>query len=633
MSLAWYLKRIRTFSVPEVLYRMSQQMRLRVLDRFAFCKRRKFVSAERKSEIIENSEAHRPYPIFGCSVDIEKTLDWHLDVSSGSRFPLVFAHKIDIRSDEFGSAKYVWEVNRLQFLVPLSLRYQETRDVRYLDLVLFHIDNWIRGNPYLCGVNWYSNIEVNIRLINWAYCWKILDIPKLRSENAAVDSFVRNVWMPSIREHVEYSHRHPSKYSSANNHLISEYAGQFIACCTWKDLSHSEKRLAYARRGLEREILLQNSPEGVNREEAAEYIQFVNDFFLIAAIFGKNADREFSQAYLSRLHKMAHYLNNLVDMCGNYPMYGDGDDGFVLRLNLAGRFNNFLSLLSSFAAFFDDASLKRSDANWDEKCELLLGEGFRERFLALPCDGDIANLKICADGHFVFRKRKDDKEVFLYFDAAPLGYLGIAAHGHADALSFMLHVDGRPIFADSGTFTYHTQREWRAYFAGTLAHNTARIDGVDQATLAGPTMWLNHYRCKILKKENSCISAEHDGYKKLGVLHRRTVRFDEERESFEILDEFLSENPFTLELPFHLHPDVAVKRDGNGFALKVPGIRLVRWIPDEEFSYREVHGEMEPILGWYSEHFGEKVPTTVLYAQKRCKGNCSFTTKIQVMER
>jgi hypothetical protein len=44
-------------------------------------------------------------------------------------------------------------------------------------------------------------------------------------------------------------------------------------------------------------------------------------------------------------------------------------------------------------------------------------------------------------------------------DAAPLGFLSIAAHGHADALSFILHVDGSPILVDPGMFTYHTHKE------------------------------------------------------------------------------------------------------------------------------------------------------------------------------
>ena len=86
----------------------------------------------------------------------------------------------------------------------------------------------------------------------------------------------------------------------------------------------------------------------------------------------------------------------------------------------------------------------------------------------------------------------------MHFDAAPLGYLSIAAHGHADALSFILHVDGQPVFIDSGTYTYHTEPEWRQYFIGTLAHNTIRINQKDQAVNGGPTLWTKHYKTSII---------------------------------------------------------------------------------------------------------------------------------------
>ncbi len=34
------------------------------------------------------------------------------------------------------------------------------------------ISSWTAQNPYLTGINWYSNIEANIRLINWFLTWK-----------------------------------------------------------------------------------------------------------------------------------------------------------------------------------------------------------------------------------------------------------------------------------------------------------------------------------------------------------------------------------------------------------------------------------------------------------------------------
>ena len=271
MSLSWYLKRLRTFSAGEVFFRVRQRVRTHILDNLRQDGSGTQLSIP-DSEIVKNPDAHCYYPVFDQKLDIFKEIDWHLDLSTGKRFPQTFAHKIDIRSDRYGSAKHVWEVNRMQFLLYLAGLYKSGGDLKHLVLFCHHLGMWRNANPYMVGVNWYSNIEVNLRLICWAFCWQLLDIDSLRKENSAIEEFVTEAWWPMICEHAEYSYRHPSLCSSANNHLISEYAGLFVAACVW-NIPHRNARLKYAKAGLEREILKQNTAEGVNREEAAEYIR------------------------------------------------------------------------------------------------------------------------------------------------------------------------------------------------------------------------------------------------------------------------------------------------------------------------------------------------------------------------
>lgn len=644
MSISWYIQRIKTFSPKEVVYRVRQRVRTHVLDKSLLKK----TSGKSQpldlphSRIIADAEKHLMYPIFETAVDIYKPIDWHLDLSSQRRFPMSFAHKINIRSDEFGSAKHVWEVNRLLFLTRIAVMYKESQDKDLLDLFVYHVTSWKNENPYLLGVNWYSNIEVNIRLINWAYCWKLLDAENLQKNDSAFAQFVRDVWMPLIFDHGDYSFKHPSLYSSANNHLISEYAGLFITACCW-EIPNREARLQYAQAGLEREILLQNSPDGVNREEAAEYIQFIDDFFLLAAVAGDQTGHPFSEQYCGRLHQMANYLNAMLDVNYNYPMYGDGDDGFLLRPDAGGHFNNFRSLLTSFATFFNDANLKRLDATWDEKNQLIFGDRGRKAFDNLEACGDNPdkNAFFKESGHYIFRKVSTDseskeggnrKETYLHFDAAPLGFLSIAAHGHADALSIILHVDGFPVMVDSGTFTYHTHKEWRKYFMGTISHNTVRVNGMNQATQAGPTMWLNHFKSKTLQVEADSVFATHNGYDKIGVTPSRVVAFNRAGEEFMIKDTLKSDVAFQAELPFHFHPEAEIQEVSKGvFVVSVAGARKVEITTDRSLDYRIACGEKNPMLGWYSDHFGEKVPCKILYASKECRGSSSFETKVKVL--
>ena len=89
-------------------------------------------------------------------------------------------------------------------------------------------------------------------------------------------------------------------------------------------------------------------------------------------------------------------------------------------------------------------------------------------------------------GYYILGDRLDEAdETKLIMDAGPLGFLSIAAHGHADCLSLLLSVSGKELLVDPGTYCYHTEREWRDYFRGTAAHNTVRVDGIDQSQIAG----------------------------------------------------------------------------------------------------------------------------------------------------
>ena len=261
--------------------------------------------------------------------------------------------------------------------------------------------------------------------------------------------------------------------------------------------------------------------------------------------------------------------------------------------------------------YFNDASFKRTDVVWDEKNELLFGRDGRVKFVSLPTVAAGFTLDrnrfFSESGHYIFRSIKGIAvsgfhETYLHFDAAPLGFLSIAAHAHADALSFILHVDGRPVIVDPGTFTYHTHKDLRAYFVSTLAHNTVCVNAKNQATQAGPTLWLNHYKTKVISCDESSgeVTATHNGYASDGVSHTRKIQFNRDENEFVIVDALRCEKAATVEIPFHLHPEATVRLDGSMAAVDVPGARCVESVLDEKLSYKVCDD------GWYSEHFGGK---------------------------
>ncbi|MEK6481255.1 alginate lyase family protein [Catalinimonas sp. 4WD22] len=647
MSLSWYYYRLRTMSLPEVVFRAQQ---------FYQKKKEKKQPSERlptQKNLLQLPERVLPIhkveikndkqeiEIFGQHFPYDTSIDWHLDISSGKRFPMSFSKDINIRTEEFGSAKHVWEVNRLQFLTLIALQYRESKEEKYLQQFLDLTKSWIASNPYLKGVNWYSNIEVNIRLIVWFFCWEILDVNQLVEKNSDFKSFVEDEWLPCIYLHMRYSFQNPSKYSSANNHLISEHAGLFIASCFWI-FEESDKWRAHAQVGLEQEIILQHSKNGVNKEEAAEYIQFITDFFLIPYVVGERCGFSFSERYRERLESICEYIFQMMDLRGNLVYYGDEDDGKVVILDAAPNFDNFKSILTSGVILFDKPQWKCQDNDFDTKNAILLGEEGRKKYEQISPISVNSNSKFyISEGHFILRKqeRKENKEVFVHFDAAPLGFLSIAAHGHSDALSFVLHVDGYPIITDSGTYTYHTEAEWRKYFLSALAHNTIRIDQVDQAMSAGPTMWLNHYQTKVLAQESNAhidmVNASHDGYKKMGVVHKRKLQLNKDVEELEITDELVVKNKKShiVEMPLHLHPSVEIEKKGtHQVLLKHKNARTVELNIPEVMSVEIVKGSTDPILGWYSPSFQIKEPTTVVYCKCDISSTTEFSTLIKVLD-
>jgi hypothetical protein len=590
---------------------------------------------------IKNTILH-PYTlkIFGSDFNYDKPqeINWQKDYLSGEVFLPAFYRKIKILGTPGPSAKCVWEINRLQFLVTICMNFKITKSKSDLDLFIQINKSWSLQNPFLTGINWYSNIEINLRLITWFLCWEILDTDNLISGENNFKEFVENDWLPLIKLHCIYSYENPSKYSSANNHLISEYAGLFIASTKW-EFKESEKWLRYAQDGLEKEIINQHSQEGINKEEAAEYIQFITDFFLMSFIVGEKSNKPFSDRYKQQLFNIFFYIYNFLDYNGNFPKYGDEDDGKCFIIDSDEKFNNFNSLLTSGAIIFNDQVLKSKSNGFDLKNHILFGDKGKMMYDSIPVKSKIESSKFYKDeGHFIFRKKENDNEIFLHFDAAPLGFLSIAAHGHADALSFILHVDGQPVFIDSGTYTYHTEPEWRNYFIGTLAHNTIRINEKDQAVNGGPTLWIKHYETSIidmlLSNGIDRIKATHNGYIKENAQHIREIVFDKLKNEFQIHDTITirKNRKVLVEIPFHIHPEAIISQTStNSYLISNNTTRKIEFNVDEKLVPVMINGQMKPqILGWYSDSFMKKEATNVIYCKTQIECTTTFKFVIKI---
>ena len=167
----FFINRFKSLSFAEIPYRVKQLISKK-LERLNLFKSPKWDAVYKSIHILEPSEDILKYPVsdfivFGKKFNYTAEIDWHLDIFSGKSFQKTFSKTINIRKDPDLSAKVVWEVNRLQFLTQIAMEYKKFGNLSDLKRLVSIIQSWKQENPYLKGINWYSNIEVNLRLITW----------------------------------------------------------------------------------------------------------------------------------------------------------------------------------------------------------------------------------------------------------------------------------------------------------------------------------------------------------------------------------------------------------------------------------------------------------------------------------
>jgi len=478
-------------------------------------------------------------------------------------------------------------------------------------------------------------------------------------------------WLDAIYRHCHFIAGHFSRHSSANNHLLGELMGLFVASLTWPCWPESARWRARARTEFEAEALKQTAPDGVNREQAIWYHHEVADMMLLVGLFGRANGVEFSPAFWERLERMLDFIAALMDVGGNVPMIGDADDAQMVRwvpeafspsppasprpsplegegemrvpgpspLDVYGGVRVYRSLLATGAVLFDRPDLAAKAGWFDDKSRWLLGDGAQARFEALVRQGGETRWARAypEGGYYVLGADLDTPaEIRLVADAAPLGYLSIAAHGHADALAFTLSVAGREMLIDPGTYTYNTQRKWRDYFKGTCAHNTVRVDGVDQSVSGGNFLWVKHAnaRCEHWEcgSNRDVLVGAHDGYLRLGdpVRHRRTLMLDKATRKLHVTDRLECTGRHRIEVLFHVGETCLVE-NAESFVRIQNGpvqIRLRNQFPG--WQAEVVNGQESPPLGWVSRRFDEKLPTHTIVWTGEIFGTTELRTELEI---
>jgi hypothetical protein len=565
------------------------------------------------------------------SLDVGNPVVWNRDPVTGIEAPGTYGKDLNYRDDHLvGNVKFTWELGRHQHLVPLAVAYVASGDIRYRQAVVEQIDSWIEQNPFGVGIHWCTSLEVSLRLISWAMVHSLLVLKDGKSGLFASTRDSKRLG-ESIYQQAYFVRHFLSRYSSANNHLIGELAGLWVACQVFDLGDEGQAWSEFAHQELEYESRQQVHEDGVNKEQAFYYHLWVLEYLLFVRMVAVRSGRDFSDEFTRRIMAMARFLEDVSPDGGEPPQVGDADDGFVTRFEPEWPESPYRELLDAVTGVFNGADVAGGQkAFWYRAMMPVDGGGrpgldWRRSYpVSYPQGGYVV---IGGAGCHVV------------FDAGPLGYLGIAAHGHADALSFCLAVDGEWWLVDPGTYAYHSAPEWRSFFRGTAAHNTIRVNREDQSQIAGPFMWLRKANAWIddLSEVGNIqkVSAHHDGYDSLGVVHRRELQFSESEGQLDVIDRLQGgdEQKKFAEIYYHFAPEVDIKPgpvDHCWTATWEGRQKRLLIYTDPCWNYAVVKGGTNPVAGWYSPALEEKIPSNTLRGEAPWSASLTSTTKIVI---
>ncbi len=656
-SVNWYWNRLKCMSHQEVLYRIEQAVFTRSQSLGLFrngnlplsdssFKTEHSIDTCHDRVLIEDyvKEADR---VLAGRLDIFNLLDkeysfkddWNRDPLKGIDAPLNFGKTLNYRDDSIvGDIKYLWEPNRHLHLVTIAQAYYLTNEQRYIDALEVQLNSWFDNCPYLLGPNWTSSLELAIRLINWSVVWQLIGGNESALFTGGDGEKLLERWHGSIHQHISFIKGHLSKYSSANNHLIGELAGLYVATTVWPYWSDCKKVQKKSMVMLEEQALLQNEIDGVNKEQAISYQQFVLDFLIISGLTARNNGQEFSTEYWKRIESMMGFLASIMDVGGNVPMIGDADDGYVVRLSQESDWCPYRSLLATGAILFNRGDFKYKAGRLDDKTRWLLGNeaDFQYEKINVLSNSPVKRA-FSSSGYYILGSDfEKNTEIKLIVDAGPLGYQSIAAHGHADALSFTLNLGGHEFLIDPGTYAYHTQKQWRDYFRGTSAHNTICIDGVDQSTSGGNFMWLRkaNARCEHWDTNEFVdqFSGVHDGYMCLDdpVVHQRGLYLDKNERKIRVKDFIACKKWHQVEGFWHFSEACEVKNQGDGSLeiLNDTHKMYMRMIGNRDIQYHLVRGDKKLPAGWVSRRYDIKEPCYTVIWHAQISKDSTFVTEI-----
>lgn len=471
--------------------------------------------------------------------------------------------------------EWSWFFNRHEAFIAAGRAWQATGDCRYIEWIFSTLDDWIVTHPAPGRMTFsaaWRPLEAARRILGpWTTVYENLrDDPAFTAER-------RERFLSSVRAHGEQLRHHHALFG---NHLITEMLALAQLCLVFPETDDTDEWLSYALGRLAREYDAQVYPDGAYKELATHYQRVVAvNYQDLLDLLVKAGRLEEARDWRERSERLWNYLRLVQKPAGTAPVNNDSD-----QENIAG-------LLGAYAP-------------------RLAGEPPRET-VALPYAGQI----IFRDGGATATPQ------WAFFDRGPHG----SAHQHEDRLHFSLSIGDADFLVDNGRYTY-VPGPWRDYFAGPGGHNVVTIDGhggepgpkTTDATEPPPTTLALGERWDSAFGDSRFAL---DGNPRAADWRRIVVNL--RGDGWLVIDRIVAFGQRNVETLWHWHPDCAVTADGDARLLVQNGGRILRVALASTATaadLRQVRGSEEPVQGWHSVRFNQRVAATCTTARQTPQG-------------
>ncbi len=424
--------------------------------------------------------------------------------------PGVLTHWIDYELGRvsWGAAdpKFIWEPARFGWVFSLGQAYLITEDERYPEVFWQNYENFISANPLNQGPNWTSAQEVALRVLAFVFAGQLF-AKSPHSTSLRTSSLAK-----SIADHAE---RIPPSilYARAqnNNHLLSEAAGLITAGLAYPAHPKSEQWQRLGWKWFVRGIQNQVADDGSYSQHSTNYHRLMLQLALwVSALKGDSISK--LKAIIPKLQFATQWLLQLTDSkSGRVPNLGPNDGAFILSLTSL-PFTDYRPVLQAASkAFLNEPAFESGP--WDD-----LSLWFHTKHVSLSTDP-----RPLTTQPLILSEKNSNSWAYLraaQFDGRP---------GHADQLHLDLWWRGMNTARDAGTYLYNADPPWDNRLISAAVHNTVTLNGQDQMTRAGRFLYLDKAQAQILAEERTddgslkLVSAQHDGYRRFGAIHKRTV--------------------------------------------------------------------------------------------------------------